>query len=176
MLKTQNEKPGEILYEARNQESSRNQILGIPDWITLLILVLQRADAKTGSNTCVKRNQGSKVKRVERGVRACMLSCFSSKQFFATPGTIACQAYLSMGILQARILEWVVMPSSRGSSQPRDQTCVSFNASCALAGTFFTPGTTWEAEVASGHDPNLTTGEGERKRNLGSSIMDCFEV
>ena len=26
------------------------------------------------------------------------------------------------GILQARILEWVAMPSSRGSSQPRDQT------------------------------------------------------
>ena len=30
------------------------------------------------------------------------------------------------GILQARILEWVVMPSSRGSSQPRDQTSVSY--------------------------------------------------
>jgi len=30
-----------------------------------------------------------------------------------------------MGILQARILEWVAMPSSRGSSQPRDQTQVS---------------------------------------------------
>ena len=28
------------------------------------------------------------------------------------------------GILQARILEWVAMPSSRGSSQPRDQTRV----------------------------------------------------
>ena len=28
-------------------------------------------------------------------------------------------------ILLARILEWVAMPSSRGSSQPRDQTCVS---------------------------------------------------
>ena len=27
-----------------------------------------------------------------------------------------------MGVLQARILEWVAMPSSRGSSQPRDQT------------------------------------------------------
>ena len=26
------------------------------------------------------------------------------------------------GILQARILEWVAMPSSRGSSKPRDQT------------------------------------------------------
>ena len=33
---------------------------------------------------------------------------------------IAHQAPLSMGILQARILEWVAMPSSRGSSQPRD--------------------------------------------------------
>ena len=29
------------------------------------------------------------------------------------------------GILQARILEWVAMPSSRGSSQPRDQIHVS---------------------------------------------------
>ena len=29
-------------------------------------------------------------------------------------------------ILQARILEWITMPSSRGSSQPRDQTCVSY--------------------------------------------------
>ena len=28
-------------------------------------------------------------------------------------------------ILQARILEWVAMPSSRGSSQPRDRTLVS---------------------------------------------------
>ena len=28
---------------------------------------------------------------------------------------VACQASLSMGILQARILEWVAMPSSRGS-------------------------------------------------------------
>ena len=30
------------------------------------------------------------------------------------------------GILQARILEWVAMPSSRGSSQPRDWTHVSY--------------------------------------------------
>ena len=30
------------------------------------------------------------------------------------------------GILQARILEWVATPSSRGSSQPRDRTHVSF--------------------------------------------------
>ena len=29
------------------------------------------------------------------------------------------------GILQARILEWIAMPSSRGSSQPRDWTHIS---------------------------------------------------
>ena len=29
------------------------------------------------------------------------------------------------GILQARILEWVAIPLSRGSSQPRDRTWVS---------------------------------------------------
>ena len=39
-----------------------------------------------------------------------------------TPWTVAHQTPLSMGILQARILEWVAMPSSRGSSRPRDRT------------------------------------------------------
>ena len=32
------------------------------------------------------------------------------------PWTIACQASLSIGIVQARILEWVAIPFSRGSS------------------------------------------------------------
>ena len=30
------------------------------------------------------------------------------------------------GILQARILEWVAISFSRGSSRPRDRTCISF--------------------------------------------------
>ena len=30
------------------------------------------------------------------------------------------------GILQARILEWVAMPSFRASSQSRDRTCISY--------------------------------------------------
>ena len=54
-------------------------------------------------------------------------------QPIVTPWTVARQAHLSMGILQARILEWVAMPSSRGSSQLRDQTHV-----CHVAGGFFT--------------------------------------
>ena len=41
--------------------------------------------------------------------------------------------YAVHGILQARILEWVTFPFSRGSSQPRDQIQVSL-----MAGRFFT--------------------------------------
>ena len=41
--------------------------------------------------------------------------------------------YIVHGILQARILEWVAFPFSRGSSQPRDWTQVS-----CIAGGFFT--------------------------------------
>ena len=37
---------------------------------------------------------------------------------FATPWTVAHQLPLSMGILQARILEWVAMPSSRDLPNP----------------------------------------------------------
>ena len=43
-----------------------------------------------------------------------------------TQWTVACQAPLSMGILQASILEWVAMPFSRASFQLRDQTHVSY--------------------------------------------------
>ena len=49
--------------------------------------------------------------------------------------------YIVHGILQARILEWVVFPFSRGSSQPRDQTPVS-----RIAGRFFTSWITREAQ------------------------------
>ena len=41
--------------------------------------------------------------------------------------------YTVHAILQARILDWVVFPLSRGSTQPRDQTQVSH-----IAGRFFT--------------------------------------
>ena len=43
-----------------------------------------------------------------------MLSHFSCVQLCATQWTIAHQVPLSMGILQARILEWIAMPSLPG--------------------------------------------------------------
>ena len=48
-------------------------------------------------------------------------------------------------ILQARILEWVAISFSRGSSQPRDQTQVSH-----IAGWFFTSWATSEAQRKGG--------------------------
>ena len=74
--------------------------------------------------------------------------CACSKSFqscltLCNPMDIACQAPLSMGILQARILEWVASSSSRGSSRPREWTllsCVSWIGRQVLY-----PSTTWEA-------------------------------
>ena len=60
------------------------------------------------------------------------LSCV---QLFATPWTI----YTVHGTVQARILEWVSIPFSRGSSQPRDWNEVS-----CIAGGFFTSWATRE--------------------------------
>jgi len=48
-------------------------------------------------------------------------------------------------ILQARILEWVAVPSSRGSSRPRIKPASL--TSSALAGGFFTTSVTWEALI-----------------------------
>ena len=41
--------------------------------------------------------------------------------------------FTAYGILQARILEWVAIPFSRGSLQPRKQSAIS-----CIAGRFFT--------------------------------------
>ena len=49
--------------------------------------------------------------------------------------------YTVHGILQARILEWVAFPFSKGSSQPRDWTQVSH-----IGGGFFTSWATREAQ------------------------------
>ena len=79
----------------------------------------------------------------------CALSHFSRDLPFVTPWTVARQAPLSLGVLQARILEWVAMPSSRGSSQPRDRTQVSsFAAPQADSLSTEPPGRPWVALTA----------------------------
>ena len=54
-------------------------------------------------------------------VRARVLSCFHNVRL-CDPMDCSLPGSSVRGILQARMLEWVAIPFSRGSSQPRDQT------------------------------------------------------
>ena len=53
------------------------------------------------------------ISRIMHGMHSCMLSCFSHVLLYATLWTVAKQAPLSIGILQAGILKWVAITSSR---------------------------------------------------------------
>ena len=57
---------------------------------------------------------------------AYVLGRFSRVQLFATLWTVTRLGSSVPGILQARILEWVAISSSKGSSWPRDQTHISY--------------------------------------------------
>ena len=61
------------------------------------------------------------------------------------------------GVLQARILEWVAIPFSRGSSQPRDQTLVS-----CTADRFFTMGAIRKAHKISTQMGGVGMGKGQQ--------------
>ena len=78
-------------------------------------------------------------------MRLCMLRCFSRVWLFAALWTVACRAPLSMGFSQARTLEQVAMPSSRGSSQPRDRIHISW-VSCIGKWVLY-HWATWEASL-----------------------------
>ena len=69
--------------------------------------------------------------------RVCTLSCLSRVQL-CNPMDHSPQGSSVHGILQARMLEWVVTPSFRGSSQPRDQAASLSSPSPALTHGFFT--------------------------------------
>ena len=65
---------------------------------------------------------------------ACMLS---HVRLFVTPVDCSLPGSSVHGILQARILEWVAITFSTGSSRPRDRTRSSCHISC-IADRFFT--------------------------------------
>ena len=80
-------------------------------------------------------------KYLDHSMLCCAVVSHSLMSDSVTPWTVAHKTPLSLGILQARILEWVAMSSSRGSSQDRDQIQVSH-----IAGGFFTIWATREAQ------------------------------
>ena len=63
---------------------------------------------------------------VYRHQYACVCAqSLSNIQLSVTPWIVVHQAPLSMKFSQARILEWVAIFYSRGSSRAKDRTCVS---------------------------------------------------
>ena len=73
-------------------------------------------------------------------VCVCVYSVVQSCPTVCNPTDCSLPVSSVHGIFQARILEWVAISSSRGSSQPRDRTCIG----CWALYLF----TTWEAQKA----------------------------
>ena len=75
------------------------------------------------------------------------------------------------GISQTRILEWVAISFSRGSSQPRDQTQVSFFTSWATKRIHLAMQETRELHIWSlGQEDTLEQGMATQTRNLAWRI------
>ena len=79
----------------------------------------------------IQKASGDLVKSESKVAQSCLTLC--------DPWTVAYQAPPSVG-LQARVLEWIAISFSRGSSRPRDRTQVSH-----IAGRHFNLGSTREA-------------------------------
>ena len=106
---------------------------------------------------CVPGQLEEKAKK--RG--ACWAKPLQSCPTLCNPLDCSPPAPLSMGIVQARILERAAKPSSRGSSQPRDQTQVS-----GIAGIFCTVWATREAL-------HIYQTKVNQSSSLGSSSLLC---
>ena len=76
-------------------------------------------------------------------VCACVLSCFTCVQLFATPWTIARQAPLSTGF--SRQEHWSALPCPRPGDLPDPWIEPAPVKTPVLVGRFFTTSITWEA-------------------------------
>ena len=92
--------------DARAHRDTDGEVLGSPTAFCLLPLQ-PKPQARGGDSEC-----GLKVKVLV--AQSCPTLC--------DPMDCSPQGFSVYGILQAGILEWVAIPSSRGSSQSRDQT------------------------------------------------------
>ena len=102
----------------------------------------------------------------------CVCVCAKSLQSCLTlcnPKDCSLPVSCVYGFLQVRILVWVAVPSSRGSSQPRDQTHVSIFPE--LAGGLFTTGATWEACPWIYTAFLIMEREGKRKLNIPFRVL-----
>ena len=108
-----------------NEENGEFQISLISGWWAVFTEIKKtgKKKKKTGKKTFLEESLEFSL-RCKFGIKSESQSC---------PTLWDPMDYIVRGILQARILEWVAFPFSRGSSQPRDRTQVS-----RIAGEFFT--------------------------------------
>ena len=76
-------------------------------------------------------------------VCVCVCVCSQPRPTLCDPTDCSPPGCSVHGILQARTLEWVAMPSSRGSSWPRIFWNLSLTSPALLAGRFFTTILIW---------------------------------
>ena len=84
--------------------------------------------------------KGQRIRETDKTrayLKTCPTVCLVTQSCLTLCDPVDCSP--PWGFLQARILEWVAMPSSRISSQPRDRTQVS-----CIKGRFFTIGSPGE--------------------------------
>ena len=94
----------------------------------------------SGSCTCYQQPEAPKLRPFLFGPvesqcmsnRKCQLGQSVSCTWLCDPMDCSLLSSSVHGFLQARILEWVAIPSSRGSSQPRGRTWVSCIAGWSL--------------------------------------------
>ena len=102
-----------------------------PEWKMVSIWGASQVKPETGSHTQRAGRDGGRGRPLQMGCCCCLVAklCLTlcDPMDCSPPGSSV------HGMSQARILEWVAISCSRGSSQPRDQAHVS-----CLAGKFFT--------------------------------------
>ena len=78
---------------------------------------LLKTPLSSGGNQCTRWSVSEGICVGAKSLQSCSTLC--------EPVNCSPPGFSVHGILQARMLEWVAMPSSRGSFRPRDQTCIS---------------------------------------------------
>ena len=142
------------------QESPNNSHKG-EEMTCINVLLSPNWQDKKKNNNPIEGLSGSPLVKTQhfhcRGVEVKVLftqSCW----LFATPMDYSPPSSSVHGILQVRILEWVAIPFSRGSFQPRDRTQVS-----CIAGRFLTTWATREASL-----------QGVRAQTLVGELRSCM--
>ena len=95
--------------------------------VVICLCTIQSSRVITIVLECFSASQWCGTLNPTKNPCACVCSCFSHVQLtLCNLMDYSPWGSSIHGILQARILEWVAIPFSRGSSQPRDQTHISY--------------------------------------------------